>query len=129
MMPAARAAPEDLFVTIGWAYGLPEATVAVSVVQAAGIPVHSATFHVAGVATHWMVLLGGIELRVPVHSAQAALACLAGEEAVPPRRRSAACKLLLIVLFLLSSVPAPPGGLFLRSLPSGFADKRSPALT
>jgi hypothetical protein len=107
-MSGAAVAP-DRFVVIGWAYGLPDGAVALSTLQAAGIPVHSSVWHVAGIASHWMVALGGADLRVPADLAPMALEILTETEEPTECRGAIVRRLCIALLFLLTAVPPQPG--------------------
>ena len=84
-MSGAAVAPDRLAV-IGWAYGLPDGAVALSALRAAGIPVHSSARHLADVASHSTVALGGVDLRAPARLTPMALEILAGGDAPSERR-------------------------------------------
>ena len=103
----------DDITIVGWAYGLGEAAVAVSSLDAAGIHVLANSRQMASISWHWMYALGGVALCVP--SSQAAIAHEILAEIEPSRsgRRNVARALLAAFVFLWFGVPPPASGFFL----------------
>jgi len=97
-------------VPVAQAYGMPQASLALNLLQANGIPAHADTWHTASAAWHWSHAVGGITLRVPAAHAQEAARVLAKVEPAPPARR---WKLVLFFLAALwwAGVPPPPRGM------------------
>jgi len=102
-------------IAVGWAYGQAEAALALGLLNASGIMVFAHSWHVLSVQWHWTHALGGIELRVPVSQAAAALELLDGFQ-VTPRPRSLLRRLLTGVIFvaalILVNLPPPSAGFF-----------------
>jgi len=105
--------PSD-FRTVGWAFGMADAALAVSMLDSAGIYVLPHCYHHASVSLHHVTALGGVELRVPTSSADDAIAIL-GDVSFSNAHASRWLGVLagLMVLFWVG-IPAPPGGLFVR---------------
>jgi hypothetical protein len=106
------------FVTVGWAYGQPEAALAMALLGSAGIKVFPDTWYFASVDWAKTHAFGGIELRVPTDQATDAIALLAACP-IESRPRHWLGRLLaavtFIAIFLLVSLPPPPSGLFTAS--------------
>ena len=103
--------PSD-FRTVGWAFGMAEAALAVSVLNSAGIYVLLHSHYHASVALQYVTALGGVELRVPSSQAEDAIALLS--EASFLRSNSSWWRVVLATVFVLFwfAIPVPPGGLF-----------------
>jgi hypothetical protein len=103
----------DELIIIGWAYGLGEAAVVVSSLDAAGIHVLAHSRQMASVSWHWTHALGGVALCVPCSQAAIAHEILAEIEPSGSGRRNVARALLAVFVFLWFGVPPPPSGFFL----------------
>ncbi len=111
--------PPPDFATVGWAYGMSEAALAVSVLEAAGVQVLPHTRHMASIAWHQTHALGGIELRVPASQAALASDVLASLQSDKPRRKSVASAILALVILAIVGIPPPASGFFaVRAAPA-----------
>ncbi|MCL2714063.1 MAG: hypothetical protein FWD68_05600 [Alphaproteobacteria bacterium] len=114
--------------TIAWAHGMVECAVAVSMLEAAGVPVLVHSGATASVAPQMMTALGGIRLQVPGHLAQTAQDVLAGFEPAEKPRAGFFEILALILLFVLCHVPPPASGFAAARAVGRAASRVSPVL-
>ena len=96
-------------VTVGWAYGMPEASLALSLLESHGIRAFSQSWYMLTVDWTLSHALGGIALCVPASQRSAAMEILA--DFVPTRRRRPLWWLLVMVLIWgWAGFPPPPSG-------------------
>jgi len=111
---------ESELTTVGYAYGQPEAALALARLEAYGIRTFAHSWHTLALSWQWTHALGGIELRVPAAQAEDAAAILASlEMSRRPRKRWLFLLFSLVVLALVN-FPPPPSGFFPATLrPAG----------
>ena len=80
-------------VTVGWAYGVAEAGLAISLLEASGIKVFPHCWYTATFQWHLTHALGGVELQVPAAQAENALDLLAGFQPTSRPRNRLLCLL------------------------------------
>lgn len=98
-------------VAIGHAYGQADAALALSMLNAAGIPAVSQTGHALSVVWDHAVALGGTAILVPDSEAEAARAVLADYR--PTRARLGPLAILFFVLaWFWAGLPPPASGYF-----------------
>ena len=97
---------DPLLVTVGRAYGLSEAAVAVTMLESSGIRVFAHPWHTVTLLWHKTHALGGIELQVCASHVEQAAAVLAEFQMTPrPKNR---LLLLVVGIFVLIAIGAPP---------------------
>jgi hypothetical protein len=102
-------------VTVGWAYGMPEAAMARALLESHGIMVFAQSWYTLTVHWHLSHAFGGIALCVPGSQRDAALEILA--DFVPARRKRGLWRLLVAVLvWVWLGFPPPPTGFILAGL-------------
>lgn len=105
--------PSD-FRTVGWAFGMTDAALAISMLESAGIYVLPHSHHHASVALHHVTALGGIELRVPASTADDAIALLSEVRFSNARSKRWLVVLAGLMVLFWVGIPAPPAGLFVK---------------
>ena len=100
------------FATAGWAYGVLDMALAVSLLESEGIYVLQHGYFHATNAPHYATALGGVELRVPLSQVDLARELLAGAEIIRTRESLWMRSLVAAAVFFLNGLPAPPSGLY-----------------
>lgn len=110
-------------VTVGWAYGMPEAALALSLLKSHGVRAFPQSWYTLTMHWHLTHALGGIALCVPASQRGVALEILADFE--PTRRKRALWRILVMVLvWVWVALPPPPSSFVLagpRPAPSRVA--------
>ncbi len=96
--------------TVGHAYGVPEAAMAVALLESAGILVTEHPWHSLSIRWDLTHALGGIELQVPASQAKEAAAVLADfQPTAQPRKRLFRLLVCIAATFFLAVPPAASG--------------------
>lgn len=96
-------------VTVGWAYGMAEASLALSFLEGQGIKTFPQTWYMLTVDWSLSHALGGMELCVPA-SQRAAAETLLADFGPTRRRRPMWWLLIMVLIWAWASLPPPPTG-------------------
>lgn len=97
-------------VTVGWAYGQPDASLAMAMLRSAGIPVYVQSYYTLSVAWHWTQAFGGMAVQVPASQAAAAAEILADFQGTSSRWRKLHYLFLALIVFFWIGLPPPSNG-------------------
>lgn len=105
-------------ITVGYAYGMPEAAMASALLESAGIMVFRHPWHTVCNVWDKAHAFGGIEIQVPASQAQDAAALLADFQLIARPRQRLFRLLVCIAATLMIAVPPPASGFYAAKLRS-----------